>query len=700
MATIPHTGNFGQRVARSAPLPDIRMTDAAAQAGAKLAQGANNVLTDMAEQETRQRLGALAQQEQEAKQAAEAALRVKTLTALGGAKDALTDAADEIGNGVLDGSVPKEKAQATWGERAGKVLQGVGADLPEDRRALVMAELTRDADRFGNGIRKAVTQRDRQDVTAGISQTLEHLQRQYKADPEGATARAMSLIDQMGPHSTLKPEQLAAMRQGWKEGTQYTAAYELITAGRTDRKALDKAEQVISGGLPDLDPQKRATLLDRVAAYRLHLDQKAEVAAQRAQREAERRLKVAEAEFNTFQTMADKGTMLAPEYIDRALQATAGTPYAAGIKALAQQAREVGGLAAQPVATQRAQLQAIDAAIAQQGRTPELDRRRAQVEKVLRGSEQDMERDPLRAGLERGVITELQPLQPGAGLPGMIEQLKQRVPLAQRVGTWAGRPVSPMTADEAAMLKQQLDALPAKDRAGMVAAISQAVGPAQAQGLAAQMDSKDRALSLAFAAGGSFTTPATNMWGAPVGEGRLVSELILKGQQARLDGTSTKGQKQPELKSSAWRAHAAAALDGVFPDAQFAGKVRDAAELIMHGIAAEKGGELRRDDMDRAVQLAIGGQVVERNGQRLPLPAGVEPDAFEKRLETITADELRAQAPGDVVLAGGAQVPLAEFVASLPGQQLMPVRRGQFAVLVGGRPVLNAKGQPIIVGVR
>ena len=57
-------------------------------------------------------------------------------------------------------------------------------------------------------MRKAVTQRDRQDVTSGISQTLEYLQRQYRADPAKATQQAMDLVDQLGPHSTLNPEQL------------------------------------------------------------------------------------------------------------------------------------------------------------------------------------------------------------------------------------------------------------------------------------------------------------------------------------------------------------------------------------------------------------------------------------------------------------------------------------------------------------
>lgn len=688
MGQIP-VGDFGQRVARPMQAPQVRQSEALVNAQNRAAQAGTQVATDMAEQDTRNRLQALSEEEHKAREAANAALKAKSVLALNGAQDALKDLHDEVTNGVLNGTVDKAKAEATWRERAGKVLSETGKDLPEDRRALMAAELSRDADRLGNGVRKAVTLRDRHDVKAGIDQTLEFLQRQYRTDPEGATRRATALLEQLGPHSTMTPEQVAQKGQAWKEGTQYTAGFELVTAGRHDRKALDAAEKTITTGLPDLDPQKRAGLLDRVSSYRFALDQRDELAAQRLQRKADALMKKAEAEFNTFQAMADKGTILAPEYIDRALQATAGTPYAAGIKALAQQARDVGGLAAQPLPAQRAQLQQIDALIAQQGRTPELDKRRTQVEKVLNGSLQDLERDPLRAGLERGVITELAPLQQGGGLPAMVQQLQQRVPLAERVSTWAGRPVSPLTADEAAQLKHQLDALPAKERSGFVAAIAQAVGPQQAQGMAKQMDGKDRGLALALAAGADATTA-----------GRFTGELILKGQAAKADGTSTKGQKQPEVKAAGWRAHAAAALDGVFANAEFSGQVAQAAELIMHGMASERGGDLSKDDMDRAVRLAIGGSIVERNGQKLPLPAGVEPSAFEKRIESVSADELRGQVGSDVVVAGGSRIPLGEFVKTLPGQQLMPVRRGQYAVIVGGRPVMSTTGQPVLIGVR
>ena len=688
MAQIP-LGNFGQAVARPGPAVAIPQDNPIGEATGRTLGVAQGIATDMAKRQTRLDLAAADEQRRKDEEARHAAIRAQTITTLAGTKDALADLHDQITQGIADGSVPKDKAESEYSTRAAKVLEGAGADLPPEQLAIVRAELNGDAMRLGNGVRKAVALRDRQDVTSGIDQTLEFLQRQYRADPAKATQQAMDLVDQLGPHSTLNPEQLAKLKQSWKEGTQYTAGYELVSAGRADRKMLDAAEKTISTGLPDIDPQKRATLLDRIAAYRLHLDQKAELAAARAQREAERRLKLAEAEFNTFQVMADKGTILDPAYIDRALTATSGTPYQSGVRALAQQAKDMGGLAAQPVQQQQMLLDQVNALIAQRGRSPELDKRKDQIEKVLRGSQQDLDRDGLRAGLERGVITDLKPLDPSGGIPGLMQQLQARVPLAQRVQQWAGRPVSPLTSDEATAVKTQLDALPVKERSVVVAGMAEVLGPQQAAGLAAQLDARDKGLALALAAAGAKTT-----------EGRFTSELILRGQQAKADGTSTKGQREPAIKANAWRAHAATELAGVFGDERFTSQVRDAAELIMHGIAAEQGGALDKGDMNRAVSLALGGTIVEHAGRRIPLPAGVDKRALRRRLEAVTEADVRRQAPSGVLRAGGVEVPVAEFVRSLPAQPLMPVRPGEFAVLVGGRPAVNAEGAPIIVKVR
>jgi hypothetical protein len=699
MVTIP-LGNFGQTVARPTALGNVTMGNPIGETAGRIgAQAAGQIAQIQATQQAemqaeQQRMQAeqrrlQLEQEREAKQAAAEALRAKSMVVQQTGEDALIDLRDEVSNGVIEGRYKPEEAEKVYNERATKVLGDVGSDLPDERRTLIQGQLTRVAGRGGNDVRKAVTQRNKQEVTASIKATLEGLQRRYEKDPAGATANAMALLDELGPSSTLNPEQVATLRQRWKEETQYTAGYSLVSRFKDDRKGLAQAEKAIQDGLPDLDPQRKASLLDRIEANRMRLDQKAELAAQRAQREAERRMNNAKAEFDTFQAMADKGTQLAPEYIDRVMNATAGTPYQGGIKQLAQMARDTGGLAAQPVRAQQQALDQVNALIAKQGRSPELDKRKAQIEGVLRGSQQDLERDGLRAGLERGVIEELKPLDMTGGIPGLVQQLQQRAPMAQRVSMWAGRSVSPMTDDEAGMLKQQLDSLPAKERSGMVAALANAIGPQAAQGLAAQIDKKDKALSLAFALSGSSTT-----------NGRFTSELVLKGAQAKSDGTSTKGEKQPDVKAASWRAYAATELDGVFGNQQATAQIRDAAEFIMHGIASEQGGRLTKDDMERAVGLAVGGTIIEHNGKRIPLPAGVDENTLGRRLSSVTPEEVSKQAGGGMVRAGGVPVPVADFVKTIPGQQLMPVSKGRFAVLVNGRPVTNEAGAPIVIGVK
>ncbi len=246
----------------------------------------------------------------------------------------------------------------------------------------------------------------------------------------------------------------------------------------------------------------------------------------------------------------------------------------------------------------------------------------------------------------------------------------------------------PLLADEASQLGDLLSTLPPSQRSQRIAQLASALPPDMGRALAEQIDAKDKALGLAMTFASERTTA-----------GRLTSELLIRGGMAKKDGTSTKGEKSPDVKAANWKAHAAAELSGVFPNERVTQQMVDAADLVMHGIASENGGRLTAKDMDRAVGLALGGTLVEHNGRKIPLPAGVDEEALDKRLRAVTVDEIGRQA-GATVRAGGAEIPVAEFVKSLPGQQLMPVSKGRFAVLVGGRPVVNAKGDPIIVGVQ
>lgn len=622
----------------------------------------------------------LRQQQQERQQLFEASERQREALAVDQANDKIRDLHDELGNQLKSGQIAKDKVESQFIEQARKITDEVVPTMRPQTQGLALQHIERTTMTLGNSMRRLVDGQARHEVTAGLQQQLENLQREYSADPAKATATAMALIEAQGPFTNLTPEQRGKLAQGWKEQTQFTAAFEAVSAGRSDRKALSAAEDMI-GKLPDLDPQKRAQLMDRAQAYRLHLDQQDELRAQRAQRAADAALKRAEAEFTTFQTLADKGGVLDPAYIDRVTRATAGTPFQAGVLMLAKQAVETGGFAAQPIEQQRAALQALDTQIAQQGRNPTLDKHREKLERVLRASESDLKADPLNAALQRGVITEVAPLNITAGVAGIVQQLGARSEQARVVETWAGGPVSPLLKSEADNLSGMLRSMPPEQRATALEALSRTMTPRQAQALAGQLDSSDKALSLALAYGASQTT-----------FDRPVSELILRGQIALKEAKTVKLDDKAE---EGLTAQLDKELGGAIANPEQAQRVREAAKLIWAGKASEG----QRIDPANAMRLALGGSVVEHNGQKVVLPAGMDESALRQRLQSFTPDAFAGQLPDGKAYVRGQPVDAAQFVASLPGAQLRTLGKGRYGVISGGTFVTNARMQPIVVEV-
>ncbi len=648
------------------------------QAIEQLGATASGIATDEMREQARLR----AEQERQAAQQAEASARQRDLLAVQQGQDALRDAHDEVAEGVANGGIPKDQAAQVWQDRAKKIVADTTPNVRPQSQDLAVRELDGLQLRLGNGVRKAVLKRDQSDIQVGIDQTLEYQARQYGTDPAKATAMVDATLREMGPYSGLTPEALQRKGQTWRESTQYTQGFEAVSRARDSRAGLASAEKLIAD-LPDLDPQKRATLSDRIQAYRLHLDQKDEMAAARRQRELETRLKNAEAAYNVFTTQADKGTMLDPAYIDSAIQVTAGTPYQQGIVAMAKQAQESGGIAAQPVPVQRQLLTAIDAEIATNGRNPALDKRRQQIEKVLQGSEQDLQRDPLRAGLERGVITQLPPLQFQGGLEGLIPQLTTRVQQADRVSTWAGRPVAPLTVEEAQNVSKFLTSQAPDQRARSIQALSQVVPPRQAQALAAMMDKDDRPTAIAFGLGASRTT-----------FDRPTAELVLKGA----DALKNKTVKEEKNAVDGWQGRINATLAGVYGNPEQTSMVADAARFILAGKVVEgaSGGD---GDVRSAIDLAVGGKLSDVNGTQVVIPAGVQRKDLDARMRQYPADELAKQLPDGKVYVRGVPMESSQFLASLPSAQLRTVGRGRYAVVGGGSIITNSQGQPIVVEV-
>lgn len=668
MAQIP-IGNFGQSVVQPGRLQRVFGEQAGVTTGralSELAQTGQQIALQDMEQQTRQGVEAYNREAQTT------AARVRITK-----QNDLDEAADTLAADIKAGRVAKDKADDEWNARRASVLDGAFDGLDERYRGPVQAELDGLAQRKSRVVREAVTLREQDDTRANIMTLGEEYQRKAVKDRAGAVAEFSQLMDAMGPAAGMGPDDIALRKQKFREDTAYTEAFTLVRGSSRDLGAVRKAREALIGdGFADVDPQRRAALEAQLDGYETNILQRQAIAEQRAAARQQAAMNRAQAAFTAAQARTDAGIPDSDEQIAITTQALAGTPFLDTYRALQAKAREVGGFGAQPIAAQQAALDQVNAQIAQQGASDSLIKRRDALQKVLESSRRDYGDDALRAGLQRGVIDALPPIDVSS-VDAATRTIGARLQAAQIVQTRAGRPVSPLTNDEAETLAGALGALPVQQRATALGTLGRSIGPQAAAGLAAQIDKKDKALALALQFGTSATT-----------EGRTTAEIILKGQQAIKDKTV----KVDAAAESGWRGTIAAEVEGAYSNQRMADDVKEAAYLITAGLASE--GSV---DPKRAVRLAARGSIVEHNGRRIPLPAGVTADDLDSKLRNLTPQNFAAQAPGGEVRVGGQAVPLETFVQALPDSQLIHAGYGRYNVVNGGRVVTNAKGMPITI---
>lgn len=611
----------------------------------------------------------------EARAAAREAARVRALTASAAVTNGLNDLHDETAAGLADGSLDKTKAVEWFTARAAKLQEAGLQGVDPEHRPLVDAQLLDNVGRAKRSVAGLVTARDKADIKAGGLAYFEEMQRfasRGTKEADQAIANVRTFWTATGPMAGETPDAAVARVQAFAERVRYTQATALVNADPgAALKALKDPKY-----LPELDPGARTNLIQTADVRVTQAANRAEVANAAAARRMD-------TQWKALSTVFDAGKMLEPAALDTARRQFKGTPYAAALESMVAQAPAQAAFASQPLAAQSKALMDVQRAMNTKGATPESIEQYKRLETAHRAALADIARDPYQAAAERGVIVGVAPLS--LDIQQLPAQLAARARDAAQVSQWVGQDVSLFRPDEAEKVGNVLAAMPPKDRAGALVALRSAMTPGQAQAFATQLDPKDKATALALAYSDRKTTA-----------GRYTSELILRGQQAKLDGTSTKGQKQPDAVVGQWSAEFADALSDVFPNQKTADQVRDAALLISHGIASEASGALTSKDRERALRLAVGGDIVEHNGRKIPLPAGVDQDALDKRLRTVTPADLRTP----TVRAGGVEVPVAEFIKTLPGLPLMPYRSGQYTPIVGGRPVVDAAGRPVVIEVR
>ena len=668
MATIP-LGTFGQTVVQPGRQQRVFGEQAGAITGravADLAQtGQDIALKDMQEQT---RAGVEAYN----REAQTTAARVRISKA-----NDLDEAADTLAADVKAGRVAKDKAEEEWQTRSRSILDGAFDGVDERYRGQVQAEAEGLAQRKTGGIRQAVTLRDQEDTRANILTLGEEYQRRAIKDRPGALAEYETLLDNLGPAAGYGPDDIAKQKQAFREGTAFTQAFTMVRGSSDSVASVRKAREALSGdAFADIDPQRRAQLDAQLDGYETNLLQRQAIAEQRAAARQQAAMNRAQAAFTAAQARTDAGIPDSAEQVAITTQALAGTPFLDTYRALQERAREVGGFGAMSLSQQQAALDQVNAQIAQQGASDALLKRRDSLQRITQEAKSGYAEDAMREGLRRGVIDALPPIDISS-VDAATRTIGQRLQAAQMVQTKTGRPVSPLTNDEAEALGNTINALPVQQRATALATLGRSIGPQAAAGLAAQIDKKDKALALAL----QFGTAATT-------EGRTTAEIILRGQQALKDKTV-----KPDTPAvDGWKGQIAKEVEGAYRNQKQADDVKEAAFLILSGLQSEGTGNVKQ-----AVNLAAGGRIVERNGSKIPLPAGVDEDAFDAKLRSLTPANFANQVKGGEVRVGGQPVPLDAFVQSLPDAQLINAGRGRYNVMHGGRVVTNAEGMPITI---
>lgn len=417
---------------------------------------------------------------------------------------------------------------------------------------------------------------------------------------------------------------------------------------------------------------ERATMLsitrqNQIAAEQERARARAEAAANNAFREATTAFTVMDGALSAGRKidMTNPQNRLLIEQINRV------PAYKAAFAANLEYAQKNTAVAMLPIPQQEAALNALYAQRNVNGTSPGLEKEIARVEKVASESKSAYKAEPLKAAADYGLIPAVAPLDV-TNMDATLQGLKARSQQAMTAGNQAGHAVSPFTAAEADKVSAQLLTLPADQQGTRIAQLTSQMTPPQAQAFALQIDPKARALSLAMQAGSSMTD-----------EGRTVSGLILRGQQAIKD----KAIKEDTSAEFGVRASIAKQVgDTVSGPAREA--VIDSARYIYLGKQAA--GE--RVSFEGVVNLTMGGPIVEHNGARLPVPAGVD-------LPEVLAKYPASKLPATVYVNGKA-ITAEAAVRALPGAQLESAGNGRYRVRVGGYLVGDEQRRPVLIDVR
>lgn len=403
-------------------------------------------------------------------------------------------------------------------------------------------------------------------------------------------------------------------------------------------------------------------------------------AAQRAKDQAEA---TAQKTYNQGIDLFHQGQGFDLGFQTQLRQDTMGTSLAGQAQALITASTKVAGFGSQSLPQQQASLQALESQFSKAGTNPDDAQMLSSLRTIASNQQSAFKDDPLSAYTQFAKGPAMPPQQVNSVQDG-LQLVASRLPALTGVEAYGGsQGVSPLHPQEAEQLGAAIRKLPPDQAASALASLgTQITDPNRQAALAKQLGDKDGILGLAMAYAGDQTN-----------SGRLVSELILRGDQALKDRASS----QDQTVQSGWRATIADSIRGAYPTQQQENAAIEAALRIR--ATADTQGNIGVPDIETAVKLATGG-VISHGAGKTVLPYGMTEDQFNAKLGAVTEQTLQAQAPDSMLVAGRQMIPLSVFAEHLPQATLSAVGGGRYAVRSGNSIVTNTAGDPVIVNVK
>lgn len=657
-------GNFGNVVAEPQQQAQVRGSGAIGQALGNVANAIGGIAQDM-------------QQAELQKQRSQAAATAATLT------NDLHDVHDQIGRDVTEGKIPAAQAIPEFQKRMGELTGERTKDLTADQRMVIDEHLTRASGTLTRNLNGIAVKRTQHETGANLLNMSEQFQRAAMRDLPGSINQWNAAVDTMGPAAGWDPEKIAGAKQSFKEGATFNFANATLEGAAETGKAdlVRAAREKLQGPEGEaIDPARRTALITKAYGFEQGIVAAGVREQERLKREQEAREAKGRDAYKDAQALVLNGRYLSTEYISELSTITAGTSAAPAVQELVRSQVAVAGFASLPLSQQTALIEQRRAAGSTPGVgvSPDQEKITSSMERINEGSQKAYAENPWVAAQERGVI----PRAPAISLNDV--QTAQAV-LAERmkqIGTVeaaAERKVSPLQPQEAEQIGRLVQALPPDQQSAALASFGKMIGDGdRLAALARQIDAKDKVLGTMMMYTNSKTT-----------QGRYTSELIRRGITAIKDGVV----KVDGFKETGWRAKIAKAIGDAYQDQDVRERMIDAAYWIKAGLSAD--GTVK-DDIDDAVKLATGG-IIEHGGSKIPLPYGMNENAFKQRLSSIKAADLAGQAPGGQVFVGKTAVPLDQFVNSLHDAALVHAGQGRYNVRAGMGLVTNSQGKRITV---